>query len=130
MKKIILFVVVLFLSISIYAQKTTYRFVVKFGSMCCGVPSNKPLRNYIAKFKKKNKIKKITCDNIGPRGKEGEYDMCFSLKELKKKQIVTFVKDVTTLTTTMKEQGYANVEENIKVDLSALGRAKVTSTIY
>lgn len=130
MKKVILFAVILFLSNSIYAQKTTYRLVVKFGSMCCGVPSNKPLANYIAKFKKKNKIKKITCDNIGPKGREGEYDMCFSLKELKKKQIDIFVKDIITLAITMKDKGYVNVEENIEVDLSALGRAKVTSTTY
>jgi hypothetical protein len=113
----------LLLSLNSFSQKTNYRVVVKFGSMCCGVPSNKPLLDYVAAFKKKNKIKKMACDSIGPMGKEGEYDMAFTLKELKTKQVEIFIKEVTTLATTMKEQGYANVEENIEIDISALGRA-------
>jgi hypothetical protein len=125
MKKIFTLAIILFFATNAIAQKTTYRVVVKFGSMCCGVPSNKPLLDYIVAFKKKNKIKKITCDNIGPMGKEGEYDMAFSLKELKKQQVEIFVKEVTTLAATMKEQGYANVEENVEVDKSALGRATI-----
>jgi hypothetical protein len=122
MKKLITLSLLL-LSINTFAQKTTYRVVVKFGSMCCGVPSNKPLLDYVAAFKKKNKIKKIVCDSIGPMGREGEYDMAFTLKELKKTQIENFVKEITALAGTMKEQGYANVEENIEIDLSSLGRA-------
>jgi hypothetical protein len=122
MKKLIS-VYLLLLSLNTFAQKTTYRVVVKFGSMCCGVPSNKPLLDYIIAFKKKNKIKKIACDSIGPMGKEGEYDMAFKLKELKKKQVAIFVKEITEIATTMKEQGYTNVEENIEIDKSALGRA-------
>jgi hypothetical protein len=122
MKKLITLSLLL-LSINTFAQKTTYRVVVKFGSMCCGVPSNKPLLDYVAAFKKKNKIKKIVCDSIGPMGREGEYDMAFTLKELKKTQVENFVKEITALAGTMKEQGYANVEENIEIDLSSLGRA-------
>jgi hypothetical protein len=122
MKKLVTLSLLL-LSLNTFAQKTTYRVVVKFGSMCCGVPSNKPLLDYIAAFKKKNKIKKIVCDSIGPMGREGEYDMAFTLKELKKMQVENFVKEITALAGTMKEQGYANVEENIEIDLSSLGRA-------
>jgi hypothetical protein len=123
MKKIIMLILLSFITVSSIAQINKYRVVVKFGSMCCGVPSNKPLLDYVAAFKKKNKIKKIICDSIGPMGKEGEYDMAFTLKELKKKQVEVFVKEVTTLASTMKEQGYANVEENVDIDLSSLGRA-------
>ena len=115
----------LFLSLNSFAQKTTYRMVVKFGSMCCGVPSNKPLLDYIAAFKKKNKIKKIVYDNMSPMGKEGEYHMAFTLKELKKNQIVIFIKEVTTLATTMKEKGYATVEEDVEIDKASLGRATI-----
>jgi hypothetical protein len=115
----------LLLSLNSFAQKTTYRVVVKFGSMCCGVPSNKPLLDYVTAFKKKNKIKKIACDSIGPMGKEGEYDMAFTLKELKKKQIEIFVKEVTALARTMKEQGYTTVEENVEIDKTSLGRATI-----
>jgi hypothetical protein len=115
----------LLLSLNSFSQKTTYRVVIKFGSMCCGVPSNKPLLDYIAAFKKKNKIKKLTCDKIGPMGKEGEYDMAFTLKELKKTQVEIFVKEVTVLAATMKEQGYTNVEENVEIDKASIGRATI-----
>jgi hypothetical protein len=124
MKKLITLSLLL-LSLNTFAQKTTYRVVVKFGSMCCGVPSNKPLLDYVAAFKKKNKIKKIVCDSIGPMGREGEYDMAFTLKELKKTQVPIFVKEITTLATTMKEQGYANVEESVEIDKVSLGRATI-----
>jgi hypothetical protein len=130
MKKIVILTLLFFITQSSIAQISKYRIVVKFGSMCCGVPTNKPLLDYIAAFKKKNKIKKIVCDSIGPMGKEGEYDMAFTLKELKKKQVDIFVKEVTALTTTMKEQGYANVEENVEVDKASIGRATIASKVY
>lgn len=125
MKKLIPVIIVMLISLSSFAQINKYRVVVKFGSMCCGVPSNKPLLNYIATFKKKNKIKKIACDSIGPLGREGEYDMAFKLKELKKAQVETFVKEITALAATMKEQGYANVEENTELDKASIGRASI-----
>jgi hypothetical protein len=125
MKKIIVLSFLFFITMSSIAQTNKYRVVVKFGSMCCGVPSNKPLLDYVAAFKKKNKIKKLVCDSIGPMGKEGEYDMAFTLKELKKTQVDTFVKEITALAATMKEQGYTNVEENTEVDKSAIGRATI-----
>ncbi len=125
MKKIIVLSFLFFITMSSIAQINKYRVVVKFGSMCCGVPSNKPLLDYVAAFKKKNKIKKIVCDSIGPMGREGEYDMAFKLKELKKAQVETFVKEITALASTMKEQGYANVEENVEVDKSSIGRATI-----
>lgn len=130
MKKLIIIVVLFVIYSSGNAEKISYRVVVKFGSMCCGVPSNKPLVDYMNAFKNKHKIKKITCDNISPRGKEGEYDMCFFLKELKKKQIDIFVKEVIAIAATMKEQGYASVEENLEVNKSELGRAKISTVIY
>jgi hypothetical protein len=125
MKKILVLTLLFFITMNSIAQINKYRVVVKFGSMCCGVPSNKPLLDYIAAFKKKNKIKKITYDSIGPMGKEGEYDMAFTLKELKKVQVETFVKEITTLATTMKDQGYTNVEEHVEVDKGSLGRATI-----
>lgn len=125
MKKIIVLTLLFFITMSSIAQTTKYRVVVKFGSMCCGVPSNKPLLDYVASFKKKNKIKKIVCDSIGPMGREGEYDMAFTLKELKKTQVAVFVKEITELATTMKEKGYANVEENVEVDKASMGRATI-----
>jgi hypothetical protein len=124
--KILIVLSFLLLSLNSFSQKTTYRVVVKFGSMCCGVPSSKPLLDYVAAFKKRNKIKKISCVSIGPMGREGEYDMAFTLKELKKTQAEIFVKELIALAVTMKEQGYTNIEENIEIDISALGRATLT----
>jgi hypothetical protein len=37
-----------------------YPVVVQFHSVCCGVPSEKPLTQFIASFKKANKIQKIS----------------------------------------------------------------------
>jgi hypothetical protein len=125
MKKILVLTLLFFITMNSIAQINKYRVVVKFGSMCCGVPSNKPLLDYVVAFKKKNKIKKITYDSIGPMGKEGEYDMAFTLKELKKEQVGIFVKEVTALATTMKEQGNASVEENVEIDKASLGRATI-----
>ena len=125
MKKTFVLSLFIFFVLCCSAQTNKYKIVVKFGSMCCGVPSNKPLLDYITVFKKKNKIKKIACDKIGPMGKEGEYHMGFTLRELKKKQVAIFVKGVTVLASTMKEQGYANVVENIELDLTSLGRATI-----
>jgi hypothetical protein len=125
MKKIIVLTLLFFITMNSIAQTNKYRVVVKFGSMCCGVPSNKPLLDYVATFKKKNKIKKLVCDSIGPMGREGEYDMAFTLKELKKTQVEIFVKEITALATTMKEKGYANVEENVEVNKSEIGRATI-----
>jgi hypothetical protein len=130
MKKIAVLTLLFFITQSSIAQVNKYRVIIKFGSMCCGVPSNKPLLDYINAFKKKNKIKKIACDSIGPKGKEGEYDMAFTLKELKKKQIEVFVKEIKVLATTMKEQGYANVEENMEVNKASIGRATIVSKVY
>jgi hypothetical protein len=129
MKKIIVLSFLFFITMSSIAQINKYRVVVKFGSMCCGVPNNKPLLDYVATFKKKNKIKKLVCDSIGPMGREGEYDMGFTLKELKKAQVETFVKEITVLASTMKEQGYANVEENVEVDKVSIGRATIQKKI-
>jgi hypothetical protein len=125
MKRITILALIFLITQSSSAQIKKYRVVVKFGSMCCGVPSNKPLLDYIAVFKKKNNIKKILCDNIGPMGREGEYDMAFTLKELKKTQLETFVKEITIFAATMREQGYTNVEENIEIDKASLGRASI-----
>ncbi len=125
MKKITL-TTLLFLMINIaFAQSTNYKMVVKFGSMCCGVPSSKPLQNYISAFKKKNKVKKIACDSIGPMGREGEYYLAFHLTELTKHQALVFVNEILDLITTMKEQGYATVEENMEIDKAILGRAAI-----
>lgn len=97
------------------SSRINYPLVVSFGSQCCGVPSETPLKNCIASFKKKYKIKKIKAVHIGPLGREGEYDIAFSLAELNKKQkkdLVTRVKKIKKLSA---DPGYLTVRENVEV---------------
>jgi len=111
------------------AQKNTvYPVVVSFNSLCCGVPSNEPVKKLVQRFKKQYKIKKVTVDSIGPMGREGEYYLAFSLKEFSKAQKVLFIQQLKKTAATMKEQGTADVRENETVDRSALsGRTTVTT---
>ncbi len=125
MKKITLITLLFLMMNNGFAQSTNYKMVVKFGSMCCGVPSSKPLQDYILAFKNKNKVKKISCDSIGPMGREGEYYLAFHLTELSKHQALIFVNEILDLAPNMKEKGYANVEENMEIDKATLGRAAI-----
>jgi hypothetical protein len=137
MRIIFLLLCTLCTSTSIFAQaKTdTYAVAINFNSKCCGVPDAKPLLDEIIAFKKLNKIKSISYDNIGPLGREGEYMMGFSLKELTKKQKISFVKLVKKVVPTLKtsgkdeaSSGTADLKLNEKkIDVKDLGRATLTT---
>jgi len=127
-KKTLVFI--LFISIftltSFAQQKKTkekslyYPVVVQFHSVCCGVPADKPLIQYITTFKKNNKIQKINAIKISPMGKEGEYYLAFPLKEMDRKQKFLFKNNLKTITDNMKDKGNASVEENMIIFKSAL----------
>ena len=89
-----------------------YPIVVKFNSECCGVPDGTPLRKGVLKFKKKQHLKFIESYKIGPLGREGEYMVAFTLKEMNKKQKMNFIKLIKSITLTMKDRGFAVYEEN------------------
>ena len=118
--------------LSAQSQKTVYRYVVKFNSECCGVPSATPLINSVLKFKKKNNIKKLTYYKIAPMGREGEYYMVFQLKELTEKKLVMFMKEINATVLKMKDKGSATTEENLIMDKQDLsGRTTITkATIF
>ena len=138
MKKKDLLSLMLFIGISscLYAQHTdsiksfpfvvmkektkTLSFVVKFQSVCCGVPNDSPLKKAINYFKKTNKLQKITATKIAPMGREGEYWIGFSLKELNRKQKSSFIRKMKTTTGKMKDKGYAACEENVKATIAEL----------
>jgi hypothetical protein len=108
-------------------QSDTYPVIISFNSMCCGVPSNKPVMNLIKNFKKQYKIKKISVDSIGPMGREGEYYLAFRLKEFTKAQKIKFIQQLKKTALTMKDKGSADIRENEtvnKADLSS--RTSVT----
>jgi len=118
LKKISLLIITSLLFIGAFAQTDAarnYKMVVSFHSFASGVPSSKPLTDYIAKFKKANKIKSISADRIGPYGREGEYKLGFSLKELTKKQRTLFISRVKKVVKTMNENGSADLQENVSL---------------
>lgn len=117
------------LTTSGYAQKNiTYPVVVSFNSMCCGVPDKGPVMKLISSFKKQNRIKRITADSIGPMGKEGEYYLAFSLKELSKAQKIKFIQRLKKIVPTLKDQGSAALKENFTIDKAELSsRVTITS---
>ena len=99
-----------------------YPAVVQFHSVCCGVPSDKPLQQFISKFKKENHIKKINADKIAPMGKEGEYYLAFPLKEMNRKQKFLFRNNLKNIIVKMNDKGNASVEENMNIFKSELPR--------
>lgn len=129
MQKLFFAICLTALSCAAVAQKsTTYPVVVRFGSLCCGVPSNAPVTKLIKRFKKQYKIKQVAADSIGPMGREGEYYLAFRLKEFSKAQQAKFIVQLQKTATTMKEQGYAEIREHEtvnKADLSSGTTVKV-----
>ena len=114
MKKTALILFALFSTIPLLANDhpTIYPFVVKFNSFGTGVSSDKPLMTYIASFKKKYKIKKITYMRIGPMGREGEYYMAFPFNEMTKAQANVFMREVKKLVAKIKDRGSVDTEEH------------------
>ncbi|MBS1743860.1 MAG: hypothetical protein JST81_12570 [Bacteroidetes bacterium] len=108
-----------------------YAVVLKFNSIGMGVPNDSLLRNYIDAFKQKNKIKKITACRIGPMGKEGEYWLAFSLKELSKKQKSIFKTELRAVTEQMTDRGNVSYEENEQVNKNDIsGRVSAVEVIF
>ena len=97
-------------------KQKTYPIVIKFTSYGTGVPDKKPIIDFINAFKKKNKIKKIQVDTIGPMGKEGEYHLALFLRELTKKQKVLFIRDIKKVSKKPGDRGEIQYEENVSVN--------------
>ena len=97
-----------------------YPLIIKFGSVCCGVPSDGSLKKEIKNFKSKNKIKSLKAIKISPMGREGEYWICFKLRELSKKQKINFSDNLCKVTKKMTDKGYASCETNTQVIKSTL----------
>lgn len=98
----------------------TYPISVKFLSVCCGVPSDSPLKQQIREFKKKYKIKKIKATRIGPLGREGEYDLAFELNGISPARKREFIKRMKKASLQMKDKGKAAIELNAQYDRNSL----------
>ena len=65
------------------ARLKNYDLVISFNSICCGTPSSEFLRDFLNKYRKKNKI--IPDAWLLPGcGREGEFKILLSLSKLKK----------------------------------------------
>ncbi len=125
-----------FFSVSLHAQQNKgtiiYPAVIQFQSECCGVPDDAPVRQFIRSFRKQQKIKKkLTAYHIGPMGKEGEYYLAFTLREMTKKQKKTFIKKLKVVTANLKDKGSASFAENLTIEREALpGRATIEKQVF
>lgn len=125
------FTIVLFTSLKAQQQDSTiYPIVIQFNSIGTGVPGDSALRSYITSFKKKNKVKKIKAFHIGPMGREGEYWLCFSLKELTPKQASVFKKEIKLIAEKPTERGLTVFVENMAIGKDQIsGRRTISQVI-
>lgn len=107
---------------SFFSKKDTvavsYPICLHFQSICCGVPEEKKLKTWISNFKKKYGIKRIKATYVGPLGREGEYDLYFALKGLKKSTQSKFKTGIKKIIPKMIEPGMVTLEENVKLKRS------------
>ena len=123
--KLRLFISIIFLSTvqSLTAQdslKISYPLVMSFQSQCCGVPTETSLHSFIAAFKKKYKIKKISAIHIGPMGREGEYYLVFKLTELNKKQKKDFISKIKKIKKLPDDRGTFSFTEKMEMGPGSL----------
>ncbi|MEP7165400.1 MAG: hypothetical protein ABI741_11940 [Ferruginibacter sp.] len=112
-------------------EKITYPIVISFQSQCCGVPSDTVVRNFIAAFKKKYKVKRITAYHIGPMGREGEYYLAFKLNELSKKKAGYFVTKIKKIRPLKSDRGTLSVKEQFEIDPDLIsGRAGTKAVVF
>jgi hypothetical protein len=78
------------------------------------------LKTWISGFKKKYGIKKIKAIQVGPLGREGEYDLYFTLKGLKKTTLNKFKTGIKKIVPKMIEPGMVTLEENVILNTTEL----------
>lgn len=117
-------------SAQVMQDSKTYPVVIKFQSVCCGVPDEAPLVKFLKTFKKQQKFKMISADRIGPMGKEGEYYLAFTLKGFTKKQKTVFKQKLKTVVSKMNDKGNAVLEENMTIIKADLPSRAITEKVY
>ena len=107
-----------------------YPILIRFESICCGVPNDRPIVQFINKFKKSNHIKKITAYRIGPMGREGEYHLAFQLNQLNKKQKSIFIKGIKKTVLKLTDKGKAAYEENVILNTHSFPSIAVQTIVF
>lgn len=130
-------IAILFLMLSFYCKAglvdstLNYPIVVKFQSICCGVPSAAPLEKMIKTFKRKQRLKSISAFRIGPLGREGEYVLAFPLLELNVIKREKFICKIKTIVPKMKDKGNAEFEINYSANTTLLpSRVTIEKIMY
>ncbi|SEM95109.1 hypothetical protein SAMN05421856_109117 [Chryseobacterium taichungense] len=91
MKKIVL-TIAIFGCTLFFAQKSENYLQIGYASVCCGTPSDKPVMDYLTKFKQKNKVKNLEIYKQSGLGREGEYNLYIGTDGLSKTQKNNFIK--------------------------------------
>ncbi len=137
MKKFIVTVFVAVISFTTYARQegdsTKYPLILNFYSIGAGTPSDQPLKDYIATYRKTNKLPALSATVAGGLGREGEYAILFPLKELtasqKKKFVTALSKALPALNKKSGNGGGINLSQNQSFDVSK-GRIEPTTVQF
>lgn len=91
MKKILI-ATALFACTLFFAQKSENYLTVGYASVCCGPPSDRPVMDFLNKFKSKNKLKSLEIYKQNGLGREGEYNLYIGTDFLSKTQKAGLIK--------------------------------------
>jgi len=89
--KNILLIFGIFTSAIFFAQKSENYYQISYNSICCGPPSEKPVRDYIQKFLGKNKNKAVEIYKQTGLGREGEFKLFVGIDALSKSAKKKFI---------------------------------------
>lgn len=119
MKKILL-AIGLFSTVLFFAQKNENYLVVGYHSICCGTPSDKPIMDYITKFRAKNKIKNFEIYRQSGLGREGEFNLYIGTDKFSKTQKVQFVNGLKAAIDAQNKMKKPNRDGNVSFDETQL----------
>lgn len=119
MKKILL-AIGLFSTVLFFAQKNENYLVVGYHSICCGTPSDKPVMDYITKFRAKNKIKNFEIYRQSGLGREGEFNLYIGTDKFSKTQKVQFVNGLKAAIDAQNKMKKPNRDGNVSFDETQL----------
>ncbi len=107
-----------------YSQKagsdSTFQVGVAFNSMCCGVPSETPMKLFIDSFKLKYDIPEILATRIGPLGREGEYRLGFGLSEMNALQKKEFISGLSNIQKLKDDPGSIRIVPEMRIVIQEL----------
>jgi len=129
MKKILLTIAV-FACTLFFAQKSENYLSVGYASVCCGPPSDKPVRDFLSRFKSKNKLKNLEIYKQTGLGREGEYNLYIGTDFLSRTQKAGLIKglkgavETQNRARTKDSDGMVNFNEEKVVKKTDLSRAR------